>query len=71
MNIIGLSAIVTGGAVGLAKRQRLLAEQGAEVTILDLNEDAGSAATRRLDGLADDLGISQFYLCMAPKIDYC
>jgi len=49
MNIFGLSAIVTGGASGLGKATAtMLAEQGAKVTIFDMNEDAGSAAARGL-----------------------
>ena len=50
MNIVGTSALVTGGAsgLGLATATRLH-QQGARVVLVDLDADAGTAA-------ADDLG---------------
>ena len=44
MAIKGLPAIVTGGASGLGKgTAKMLAAQGAKVTIFDLNAEAGEA----------------------------
>ncbi len=51
MDVAGVSAIVTGGASGLgAATARALAERGAFVTIVDLNDDAGTALARSLPG---------------------
>jgi NAD(P)-dependent dehydrogenase (short-subunit alcohol dehydrogenase family) len=50
MEINGQSAIVTGGASGLGEAtSRLLAERGAKVVVLDMQDDKGKA-------LADELG---------------
>lgn len=52
MDIKGLSAIVTGGASGLGKATaHLLSQQGAKVTIFDMNEDAGHATAAEIGGL--------------------
>ena len=52
MQLDGLSALVTGGASGLGgATARALADQGARVTIFDLNEEAGQAHARAIDGL--------------------
>ncbi|MBV8818850.1 MAG: 3-hydroxyacyl-CoA dehydrogenase [Acidobacteriaceae bacterium] len=49
MNVRGKTAIVTGGASGLgAATARLLHREGANVVILDRNEDAGHAVTHEL-----------------------
>lgn len=49
MDIKGLAAIVTGGASGLGKATaKMLAGQGAKVTIFDLDEAAGSAAAAEI-----------------------
>ncbi len=51
MDVAGVSAIVTGGASGLgAATARALAERGAFVTIVDLNDDAGTALAGSLPG---------------------
>lgn len=51
MEISGTAALVTGGASGLgAATVRRLAEAGATVTIVDLNEDAGDALVAQLGG---------------------
>ena len=51
MDINGKSAIVTGGASGLgAAAARMLANKGAKVAILDLNEDLGETVAKELDG---------------------
>lgn len=51
MDVAHVSAIVTGGASGLgAATARALAERGAFVTIVDLNDDAGTALARSLPG---------------------
>ena len=51
MDINGKAAIVTGGASGLgAAAARMLANKGAKVSILDLNEDLGETVAKELDG---------------------
>ncbi|MEZ5143546.1 MAG: SDR family NAD(P)-dependent oxidoreductase [Acidimicrobiales bacterium] len=51
MDITGASAIVTGGASGLGEATcRLLAEKGAKVVVLDMNEDKGNALASELGG---------------------
>ena len=53
MDIRGHAAIVTGGASGLgAATARMLAEAGAKVAILDVNDDGARAAATRTGGLA-------------------
>ena len=52
MDIQGASAIVTGGASGLgAATARLLAERGAKVVVVDLNEDLGGAVASEVGGV--------------------
>ena len=51
MMIEGVAAVVTGGAFGLGGgTAERLAASGAQVTILDLNGDAGRAAADRIGG---------------------
>jgi len=51
MNISGAAAIVTGGASGLgAATARALVDRGVIVTIIDLNEEAGTAKAKELGG---------------------
>ena len=51
MDITGASAIVTGGASGLGEAtSRLLAEKGAKVVVLDMNEEKGNALASELGG---------------------
>ncbi|MGR6330976.1 SDR family NAD(P)-dependent oxidoreductase [Sphingomonas sp. XXL09] len=51
MNIEGVAAIITGGASGLGEgTAERLAAKGAKVTILDLNEDTGTARARKIGG---------------------
>ncbi len=51
MDVAGASAIVTGGASGLgAATARALAQRGARVVILDLQEDAGRTVAAELGG---------------------
>lgn len=51
MNIDGLAAIVTGGASGLGKAAaNMLAANGANVTIFDLNEEAGRKTASEISG---------------------
>jgi NAD(P)-dependent dehydrogenase (short-subunit alcohol dehydrogenase family) len=53
MDIRGQSAIVTGGASGLgAATAEMLAEAGAKVTILDINQDAARAVAQKIKGIA-------------------
>jgi NAD(P)-dependent dehydrogenase (short-subunit alcohol dehydrogenase family) len=53
MDIKGQAAIVTGGASGLgAATARALAEAGARVAILDVNEKAAAEAARETGGVA-------------------
>lgn len=49
MKIDGKTAIITGGASGLGEAAaRLLAEKGAQVVILDLNEERGNSLKEEL-----------------------
>jgi NAD(P)-dependent dehydrogenase (short-subunit alcohol dehydrogenase family) len=51
MDISGAAALVTGGASGLgAATARALVDAGAKVTIVDLNEDAGTECAKALGG---------------------
>jgi NAD(P)-dependent dehydrogenase (short-subunit alcohol dehydrogenase family) len=53
MDIRGQAALVTGGASGLgAATARMLAEAGAKVAILDVNQKAAAAVALEIDGLA-------------------
>jgi NAD(P)-dependent dehydrogenase (short-subunit alcohol dehydrogenase family) len=65
MDIKGLAAIVTGGASGLGKATaQMLAANGAEVTIFDLNEEAGKSVAAEIGGVhvavnvADDASVA-------------
>lgn len=56
MDVNGIAAVVTGGASGLGEASaRLLAERGAKVAVLDLNEEKGNA-------VAGDIG-GDFFKC--------
>ncbi|PHR53131.1 MAG: 3-hydroxy-2-methylbutyryl-CoA dehydrogenase [Robiginitomaculum sp.] len=47
----GMAAIVTGGASGLGEATaRILAEQGAKVTLFDLNTDRGNSIATEIGG---------------------
>ena len=51
MDINGVSAIVTGGASGLGEAtSRLLAENGAKVVVLDMQDDKGEPLAKEIDG---------------------
>lgn len=51
MDITGISALVTGGASGLGEAtSRRLAERGAKVTILDMQDDKGQPLAEELGG---------------------
>jgi NAD(P)-dependent dehydrogenase (short-subunit alcohol dehydrogenase family) len=51
MDITGASAIVTGGASGLGEATaRLLAERGAKVVVLDMNEEKAIELAKELGG---------------------
>jgi NAD(P)-dependent dehydrogenase (short-subunit alcohol dehydrogenase family) len=53
VKVDGLAAIVTGGASGLgAATGRALAEAGAKVALLDLNESAAAEVAREIGGIA-------------------
>src|ERR1700729_313780 len=53
MDIRGHAAIVTGGASGLgAATAEMLAEAGAKVAILDVNDEGARAAANRIAGVA-------------------
>jgi NAD(P)-dependent dehydrogenase (short-subunit alcohol dehydrogenase family) len=52
MDINGTSAIVTGGGSGLgAATSRLLAERGARVVVLDMQDDKGEAVAKETGGV--------------------
>lgn len=47
-----VTAVITGGSSGLgAATARLLAEKGVKCALLDLNEEAGEALAKELDGV--------------------
>ncbi len=51
MEIAGAAAVVTGGASGLGEATaRLLAERGARVTVVDLDEERGTHVAAEIDG---------------------
>jgi NAD(P)-dependent dehydrogenase (short-subunit alcohol dehydrogenase family) len=53
MDIRGHAAIVTGGASGLgAATAEMLAQAGAKVAILDVNDDGANATAKKTGGLA-------------------
>ncbi|WP_419827499.1 SDR family NAD(P)-dependent oxidoreductase [Sphingomonas sp.] len=65
MDLNGIAAIVTGGASGLGHATAaMLAGAGAKVAIFDLNEEAGKAVAKELDGaflkvnVADDESVA-------------
>jgi NAD(P)-dependent dehydrogenase (short-subunit alcohol dehydrogenase family) len=52
MDINGSSSIVTGGASGLGESTvRLLAERGARVVVLDMQDDKGEALAKEVGGV--------------------
>ncbi len=58
MNILGMPAIVTGGASGLgAATARVLAEAGAKVSILDLNDEVGQSLASELGGFYSNCNV--------------
>jgi len=66
MDIKGLAAVVTGGASGLGlATAKKLASEGANVTLLDLNEEAGAKAANETGGIfvkvnvADDASVAE------------
>lgn len=53
MDVKGQAALVTGGASGLgAATARALAEAGAKVAVLDVNEQAAQATAKEIGGIA-------------------
>jgi len=51
MDINGIAAIVTGGSSGLgAATAEMLADQGAKVTLFDMNEEGGKAHAEKIGG---------------------
>ena len=60
MDVKGMAAIVTGGASGLGNATaRMLAQNGAKVTIFDLNEEAGKAAAEAIGGLFFSVNVAE------------
>ena len=52
MNVEGQAAVITGGASGLGEASaRMLAASGANVAILDLNEERGGELAKELGGI--------------------
>ena len=52
MELSGQSAVVTGGASGLGEATaRMLAKNGAKVTILDLNQERGEIIAQEIGGI--------------------
>jgi NAD(P)-dependent dehydrogenase (short-subunit alcohol dehydrogenase family) len=60
MDIKGIAAIVTGGASGLGgATARMLAANGAKVTIFDLNEEVGQATAKEIGGRFEKVNVSE------------
>ena len=52
MELNGQSAVVTGGASGLGEATaRMLAKNGAKVTIWDLNQERGEIIAQEIGGI--------------------
>lgn len=59
MDIKDVAAIVTGGASGLGNATaKMLSQNGAKVTIFDMNEEAGEAAAAEIGGLFCQTNVS-------------
>lgn len=65
MDLKGIAAVVTGGASGLGgETAKMLAANGAKVTIFDLNAEVGAAAAAEIGGhfvsvnVADDASVA-------------
>jgi NAD(P)-dependent dehydrogenase (short-subunit alcohol dehydrogenase family) len=59
MELQGIAAIVTGGASGLGNAAaRMLAYNGARVTIFDLNEEVGGAAAKEIGGRFEQVNVA-------------
>ena len=53
MNLENVAAVVTGGGSGLGRATaRALAQRGARVGVIDLDEGAATAVASGIDGLA-------------------
>ena len=53
MNLENVAAVVTGGGSGLGRATaRALAQRGARVGVIDLDENAATAVANGIDGLA-------------------
>jgi NAD(P)-dependent dehydrogenase (short-subunit alcohol dehydrogenase family) len=66
MNVDGLAAIVTGAASGLgAATAKMLAENGAKVTLFDLNVEAGEATAKEIGGLFQAVNVTDETSVMA------
>jgi NAD(P)-dependent dehydrogenase (short-subunit alcohol dehydrogenase family) len=52
MEITGTSSVITGGASGLGEATaRLLADEGAHVVVVDMNEEKGEAVAKDIGGV--------------------
>ena len=59
MRISGLSAIITGGSSGLgAATARHLAQNGAKVSVLDVNMDLARMVASEIGGIAVECDVS-------------
>ncbi len=55
--VAGKVAVVTGGALGIGRASAIrLAEEGAAVAVLDINDDAGKAVAAEIEGSGGQAG---------------
>ena len=68
----GRVALVTGGGQGIARAAcELLGEQGAAISIVDINEQAGEEAVRAIRDRGTKVRFSKCNIAKAEEIEHC